>query len=100
MGVLEFHTPEYALDPKTRASDFSDHGKVAVQTEKAAQYTYKALAAGASADEISDAPMMLCSALGPEPYRMAVEVLPEAGVEGFALPEGAGRRRRRVARSD
>ncbi len=74
------------LDPKTRAL-ISVISKVAVQTEKGlVQYTRKALAAGASADEILDALMMAFPALGLSRIVWAVEVLLEAGVEGFAPP--------------
>jgi len=72
------------LDPKTRAL-ISVISKVAVETEAGlVQYTRKALACGASADEILDALMMAFPALGLSRIVWAIDVLIEHEVEGFA----------------
>ena len=72
------------LDPKTRAL-ISVITKVAVETELGlVQYTRKAFAVGASADEVLDALLMAFPALGLSRIVWAVEVLIEHGIEGFA----------------
>lgn len=72
------------LDPKTRAL-ISVITKVAVETELGlVQYTRRALAAGASAEEILDALMMAFPALGLSRIVWAIDVLIEHGVAGFA----------------
>ena len=79
------------LDPKTRAL-ISVITKVAVETELGlVQYTRKALAVGASAEEVLDAIMMAFPALGLSRIVWAVDVLISHGVEGFAdlVDEGA-----------
>jgi nitrite reductase/ring-hydroxylating ferredoxin subunit len=80
------------LDPKTRAL-ISVITKVAVQTEGGlVQYTRRALAAGASAEEILDALMMAFPALGLSRIVWAVDILIAHGFEGFAdaAPDGDG----------
>ena len=77
-----------SLDPKTRAL-ISVITKVAVQTDKGlVQYTRRALAAGATSDEILDALMMAFPALGLSRIVWAIEVLIDHGVEGFAQAIG------------
>lgn len=72
------------LDPKTRAL-ISVITKVAVETELGlVQYTRKALAVGASPEEVLDAIMMAFPALGLSRIVWAVDVLIDHGVEGFA----------------
>lgn len=72
------------LDPKTRAL-ISVITKVAVETELGlVQYTRKALAVGASAEEVLDAIMMAFPALGLSRIVWAVDVLIDHEVEGFA----------------
>lgn len=79
------------LDPKTRAL-ISVITKVAVETELGlVQYTRKALAVGASPEEVLDAIMMAFPALGLSRIVWAVDVLIDHGVEGFTAlaDEGA-----------
>jgi nitrite reductase/ring-hydroxylating ferredoxin subunit/alkylhydroperoxidase/carboxymuconolactone decarboxylase family protein YurZ len=72
------------LDPKTRAL-ISVITKVAVQTDKGLiQYTRKALAVGASADEVLDALMMAFPALGLSRIVWAIDILLASDIDGFS----------------
>ena len=84
------------LDPKTR-SLISVITKVHAQTERGLkQYVKRALADGASRDEILDAMLMAFPALGLSKIVWAVDVLLASGLPEFRLEEPAAARWHRV----